>query len=123
MKGPRSILYDRAQDFFDLEGNYVMTLTPQAALDVCQSLIEKNLVALMIEGGIWRNPGLEPRLDCIWNARPKNLSTSEGINITNKQAYKFIKEEHRLGHDVFILTVEDIDIAIETYVKNGDEFM
>lgn len=59
-------VYDSSNDFFSLAGSIVMKLTAEAAIAVCEQAAEHGVVVARIEGGIWRNPGFEARVDCIF---------------------------------------------------------
>ena len=101
MRGDRSALYNSPSDFFDLGGNCVMTLSPRAAIGVCEKLSEQNVPVGRIEGGLWSEAGFEARLDCIWDS-PDSLSGADFAEINNKAA-EFIAAE--LGkHNAFIIT-------------------
>lgn len=102
MKGDRRRLYERADDFFELEGSVVMKLTSGAAIEVCRVAAEHGLIVARIEGGIWRHPGFEARLDCIWNGADPPISVTEAA-ANNAEAVRFIIAKSDT-HDVFILT-------------------
>ena len=59
----RQKLYDRVEDFFDLDGNAGMKLSRQAAVALCSAAARKALVVVKVEGGIWRDRQFEARLD------------------------------------------------------------
>lgn len=96
-------LYESARDFFLKNGSAVMKLTPSAAVDVCVQSTERHFVVGRVEGGIWRFPGFEARLDCIWDGRDPPL-TDMDLKQNNELAAKFIESESG-KHDVFIVTV------------------
>lgn len=106
MKKNRGKLFENAEDFFLHEGNYVMKLTPQAAIDVCNQLLQRGEMVVKIEGGIWHNPGFESRVDCIWDGIDPPISAAEAAP-NNDRAAEFIAEEGN-AHSAFILTTAPI---------------
>ena len=106
MKGDRRRLHEAADDFFELEGSVVMKLTTEAAIEVCHVAAEHGLIVARIEGGIWRHPGFEARLDCIWNGADPPIGLTEAA-ANNAEAARFIKEKSN-KHDVFILTAPPV---------------
>lgn len=107
MNVDRQRRYDSMEDFFDLEGSVVMKLTPDAAIAVCKIAAERGFVVLRVEGGIWRCPGFEARLDCIWDGRATRVSLCQARG-NNQSAAEFIRSE-AVRHDAFIITVDDIE--------------
>ncbi|MEB2502301.1 colicin immunity protein [Burkholderia anthinoferrum] len=95
-------VYDSSNDFFSLAGSIVMKLTAEAAIAVCEQAAKHGVVVARIEGGIWRNPGFEARVDCIWDGAdpPIDLDTAQR---NNKRAAEFIRSESP-PHDVFLVT-------------------
>jgi hypothetical protein len=100
----RSLLYTDASDFFSKQGNNVMKLTSNAAIDVCKRSVELNYIVSRIEGGIWHNPGFEMRLDCVWD-RDKNLDGKS--HLASEDAIKFIEEE-LVDHTAFIVSLQKL---------------
>lgn len=98
----RDVLYDNPNLFFDLNGNNLMKLTPDAAIALCECLAEKNIAVACVEGGIWRNPGFESRLDAIWTGRKPPLAPSD-LELNNSRAINSIMED-RLECNVFIVS-------------------
>ena len=105
----RCKLYDNSEDFFNLNGNVIMRLTPDVAKEVCDICTKKNIAVGRIEGGIWHNPGFEARIDCIW-AGLDYTTDPEAIVKNNLLAKGFIDEE-REAHDIFIITAMDVEIS------------
>jgi hypothetical protein len=103
MKGEINRLYSCADDFYALEGNFVMFLTPGAAAAVCRSAAERGWVIGRVEGGVW-HPGFESRVDCIWDGiwPPPPVSFAQA-KINNQLAAEFI-ESMSIEHSAFILT-------------------
>ena len=99
----RQKIYEESEDFFALNGNYIMKLSAEAAIEVCKKATEKNLYILKIEGGIWHNPGFEARIDCIWDSLNDLSKTS--VQENNQEAMNFIIEEKGI-HDAFIMTMQ-----------------
>lgn len=106
MKGDRRRLYESADDFFELKGSVIMKLTSAAALEVSRVAAEYGLIVARVEGGIWRHPGFEARLDCIWNGADSPISLIEAA-ANNAEAAEFIEEKSNT-HDVFILTAPPV---------------
>jgi len=106
MKGDPGKLYDSSIDFFTLEGNVVMTLTPIAAIGACKEAVKHRVIVVRIEGGIWHNPGFEHRYDCIWDGDDPPID-EDGAHQNNLLAVEFIESEMDI-HDVFILTTAPI---------------
>jgi len=95
--------YADAEDFFSLHGNIVMKLTPEAAIEVCERAAKRGLLVSRIEGGIWRNPGFEARIDCIWDGAEPPLD-AKAAHANNLTAIEFIRSELP-EHDTFIITM------------------
>ncbi|RXV64983.1 colicin immunity protein [Burkholderia stabilis] len=98
--------YDSSDDFFTFGGSVVMKLSVDAAIAVCERAAQHGLVVARIEGGIWRSPGFEARLDCIWDGvdPPVDVRVAEQNNLT---AAKFIRSESQ-AHDAFVVTAPRI---------------
>lgn len=103
MKGDRRRIYDSMEDFFNLDGSILMKLTPGAAISVCATAETRELFVLRIEGGMWRRPGFEARVDCIWDGVPNCINTGQA-KLNNQAAAAFIRSRSDM-HDVFLLTV------------------
>jgi|SRR5688572_14471923 len=97
----RNRLYDSAADYFRLNGNAIMKLTPEAAIDVCLEAAQRGLVVVRIEGGIWHSPGFEARLDCIWDGAEPPIDLENAI-ANNARAAEDIRRE-RVIHGAFII--------------------
>jgi hypothetical protein len=108
MNGDRGELYSSSRNFYELGGNHVMFLTPEAALEVCRTAGAMNLIAVSVEGGIWHNPGFESRHDCILGTTAEAIRRLPNVFSMNELAAEFISEEAKLGHDVFILSLESV---------------
>lgn len=52
----RYSLYSDASEFFTKQGNNVMKLIPDAAIDVCKKSVESSYIVSRVEGEIWHNP-------------------------------------------------------------------
>jgi hypothetical protein len=106
MEVDRSRLYDSSEDFFAVGGSCVMKLTTKAAIETCERAAEYGFLVARVEGGIWRNPGFEARVDCIWDGLdpPVDRDTAEG---NNRIAVDFILSESAV-HDAFVLTAPPI---------------
>lgn len=102
----RSHLYEPAKDFFALQGSVVMRLSPTAAIDVCSQAAHERLVVARVEGGIWRAPFFESRLDCIWDGADPPLS-QESAHLNKLAASAFIQSQ-AAAQGAFILTAPPI---------------
>jgi hypothetical protein len=107
-KGTVGKRYTSANDFFDLNGNIVMWLTREAAIEVCLVAIERDLLVMKIEGGFWLNPYFEARVDCIWDGYNPPNSRQRTIE-NNFDAAQFIRDEPP-EHDLFVITTARFDI-------------
>lgn len=106
MKGEGGKLYSSVADFFDLEGNVVMKLTPSAAMGVRREAATRGVIVVRIEGGIWHNPNFEARYDCIWDGDDPPIS-EEHAHQNNLVAIEFIESEMDI-HKAFVLTTAPI---------------
>ena len=99
-----SILYDSADEFFKLEGNVNMRLTPEAAIEVCAMARKKGFYVGRLEGGVFHDPGFEARIDAIWDC--KNYLQDDRIYENNILAIEDLIEEIKLGkHNAFLVTL------------------
>lgn len=98
----RNKLYERAKDFFGVNGSAVMKLSPSAAVDVCLAAARNGLVVARVEGGIWHDPGFEARGDCIWDGANPPLDEAAAER-NNLEAAEFIREESA-EHTAFVVT-------------------
>ncbi|MEN5159257.1 colicin immunity protein [Achromobacter spanius] len=106
MKGDRRGIYDSMEEFFNLDGSILMKLTPGAAISVCAAAETCGLFVLRIEGGMWRHPGFEARVDCIWDGVPNCMNTNQA-KLNNQTAAAFIRSRSDV-RDVFLITVGGI---------------
>lgn len=95
-------IYDDADEYFAHQGVSSMRLTRGAAQHVCERALAYGLLIVRIEGGIWRNPDFEARLDCIWDGLDPPVSV-ELANENNGRAFAFIVSCATI-HDVFVIT-------------------
>ena len=106
MRVDHSIRYESADDFYDPSGNVIMRLTTEAALDVCARAAGYDLIVVRIEGGIWHFPGIEARLDCIWDGYDPPISR-EGAEENNRLGADYIRLKSKV-YDVFIIMAAPI---------------
>ncbi len=106
VKGERGKLYDAGVDFFELDGNIVMILTPDAAIEVCGMCADRDELVFRIEGGIWHDPGFEARIDCIWDGADPPVDRAEASR-NNSEAAVFIQEQSEL-HTAFVVSTTPI---------------
>ncbi|MFC6298107.1 hypothetical protein GNF76_26120 [Pseudomonas sp. CCM 7893] len=101
-----SKVYDKADDFFSLNGNGFMKLSAQATLKVIAMAESRGLAISKVEGFILhRNTGeCEARLDAIFDGQINPLPNMERIK--NNERAKFSTEEDiASGHEIFIVTI------------------
>ena len=79
-----------------------MTLTRQAAVEVCSQAFSHGLAVACVEGGIWHDPGFEPRVDCIWDGMHRPMNSKEADQ-NNAEAQRFIELSPSI-HDAFLIT-------------------
>jgi hypothetical protein len=106
MKGDKSKIYSSADDFYALEGNYIMILKPYAALEVCQSALSRGLLISRIEGGVWDGRRFQPMGDCIWDGVDPPVQGGVAL-INNAKACGFIEEASK-EHNAFVLTTAPV---------------
>lgn len=104
MSFDRTACYKDPYLFFSLNGNAVMKLEVDAAIQLCDLALDFDCMIARVEGGIWHNPGFESRLDCIWD---RSHILDEQPEKANKSAKEFIKEESS-EHNAFIITTQKI---------------
>ncbi len=100
----KSKLYSSASEFFSLNGNATMRLTPTAAIDVCRIATKKGILVLGVDGGVYKEPIFEAKINCSWSAKFKSPFTSEQLNNNNALAIEDI-EADRNCCNAFILTI------------------
>jgi hypothetical protein len=98
----RQKLYERVEDFFELDGNAAMKLSRAAAIAVCAAAIGKEAVVVKVEGGIWRNGQFEARLDTIWDGLDPPIDQVQ-TKENNGGAASFIKNSSD-SDNAFIIT-------------------
>lgn len=74
-------------------------LTAAAAVAVCATATAQGRLVWRIEGGIWRSPGFEARLDAIWDSKP-----GMDLESNNQLARRMIAEDNE-GCDAFVITL------------------
>ncbi|MEM1438259.1 MAG: colicin immunity protein [Pseudomonadota bacterium] len=103
MRDKHSGIFESPDDFFELDGNSVMLLSPPAAIAVCEMLSVRDVTVGRVEGGFWSHSKFEARLDCIWDS-PSYLSVNDVLE-TNGRAIDFIVTETP-RHNAFIITAD-----------------
>src|SRR5690348_336333 len=83
MRPDRQKVYERPQDFFDLDGSAWMKLNRRAAVALCSCAAARGLVLVRVEAGISRNGSFEARLDGIWDGAdpPIEPKAAHGNNL------------------------------------------
>lgn len=95
-------IYADPNEFYVLEGSFIMILEPQAAMAVCESSFDHHQLISRIEGGIWSGKKFQPRGDCIWDGADPPIK-DEDARINNAEASRFIEEANE-EHNAFVLT-------------------
>jgi Colicin-E5 Imm protein len=98
----RQKLYEKAEDFFQFDGDAVMKLDRDAAIEVCSVAAAQGLVVVKIEGGIWCSGNFEARLDAIWNGSHPPMNKSNA-HVNNLFAINFINQRND-AYNAFIIT-------------------
>lgn len=98
------VLYNKGDDFFKLDGNASMKLSPKAAIEVCQEATKRNLWILGIDGGHWLNPGFRPDGETSWTYNKPDDYQSKIYN-NSKLAIENIKDDSAAGYNAFIVTL------------------
>jgi hypothetical protein len=110
MSKPMSIdrrkLYDKATDYFDLDGNAIMKLSREAAEGVCLAAAAKGFVLVKVEGGIWSDGNFEARLDAIWDGLDPPIDQADAHE-NNLDAAGFIRSRAD-SYNAFIVTTPSI---------------
>ncbi|WP_229921288.1 colicin transporter [Rahnella victoriana] len=100
------VLYVHGEDFFKLNGNASMKLSPKAAIEVCHEAAKKNLWVLGIDGGHWMNPGFQIDGAASWTYnKPDDYQSKLSENI--KLAIENIKSDETEGYTAFLVTLSD----------------
>lgn len=99
------VLYDNENDFFKLDGNACMYLSPKAAIEVCQEATKRNLWILSIDGGHWLNPGFRPDGETSWTYNNPDDYKSKIYN-NGQLAIENIKDDSASGYTAFIVTLK-----------------
>ncbi|WPO98274.1 colicin immunity protein [Pseudomonas sp. HR96] len=94
--------YDSSDDFFNLSGSVTMKISADAAVAICERAAQRGLVIARIEGGIWRAPGFEARLDCIWDGVEPPCRSENGRS--EQSCSGRIRGAEKAVHDVYVLT-------------------
>lgn len=85
MRGDKTRIYADSDVFHTLEGNFIMVLEPQAAVDICKSAYDRGQLVSRIEGGIWSGGRFQPVGDCIWDGAYPPIN-DEGARSNNAEA-------------------------------------
>lgn len=107
MKGKHGKRYESAADFYELDGNIVMILTPDAAIDVCLTEIDHGMVVYRVEGGLWEDPpAFQVRRDCIWDGVDPPVTRQEA-ETNNREAAEYIRTKS-VDHNAFVISAAPI---------------
>jgi len=93
-----------------------MKFSRSAAEEVVEKLSSHRLIAVRIEGGAWRDPGFEARLDQIWDSVIDPPISEKLAYQSNRDAANFIRTRPSMI-DTFIITVAPITGYVH---KQGD---
>jgi hypothetical protein len=89
---------------FAAGGNRTMYLTADAALRVCRTAAQRELLVYRVEGGIWHHPGFEARLDAIWDSQIGAPVSAESVQQSNERLAMLI-EQDPAGCDAFVVSM------------------
>lgn len=98
------ILYEDAADFFLLDGDARMKLSPKAAAEVCEEATRRGIFIGAIEGGHWLNPGFKPDMNTNWDSL-KYYQADANLKTNNDRAIENINDDAREGYTAFIITL------------------
>jgi hypothetical protein len=109
MKIQYDIVYGDIKLFFDLNGNNLMRLTPDAAIELCNHLKEKNIVVVCVEGGIWNDKKFQARLDAIWTGKKPPMNPVD-LAINNDRAIASILEDREQCNAFIVSTLPNSEL-------------
>lgn len=98
----RAKLYENFTDYFETSGFTTMKLARNAAVALCVSAAERGIIIVMVEGGIFRKPTFEARLDAIWAGADPPIE-QEAADKNNLAAAEFIRSRSN-DYNAFIVT-------------------
>lgn len=102
----RGQLYENGEDFFLLNGNSAMKLSPKAAAEVCKEATKRELFVGRIEAGYWRNPGFQPDSSTTWDSKTE-LESMGDFKQNNDLALENISDDAEEGYTAFLITILD----------------
>ncbi len=100
----RTRRFDDAGVFFLKRGSVWMKLTKDAAAVTIDQCTQKDIAVSIIEGGIWREPGFEARLDAIWHSDFDTKPELAAIESNNSKALAFIRNKLPTEIDTVIIS-------------------
>ena len=107
IKKDKSLRFDSARAFFNNDGSVWMRLTRAATLEVIHLAADQGQVVVMVEGGIWQNPGFMSQLDAIWKSVIDPPCDTRVALTSNRDAADFVRAcPERV--DTFIITAPPI---------------
>jgi len=82
-----------------------LRLSRWVAYNLARDFADHATIVLMIEGGIWQDPGFMPRTSCIWTSLPGSEASISDARKSNYDAANFIAQAD-MEIDTFILTAK-----------------
>jgi hypothetical protein len=104
------IVYSDINLFFELNGNNLMRLTPDAAIELCNALREKDVVVVCVEGGIWNDGKFQARLDTIWTGKKPPMNPVD-LAINNEKAIASILEDREQCNAFIVSTLPNAELT------------
>ncbi|MBY5841089.1 hypothetical protein J3P71_19350 [Rhizobium leguminosarum] len=93
-----------AEDFFRMKR---ISITPDAAVEVCRLATERGLLISRIEGGLGDARGFESRLDCIWDGDDPPVDCHR-MHQNNFHAATYVREKAG-SHNAFVILAVPFD--------------
>lgn len=107
MKMRNDILYSEVDSFFELNGNNLMKLTPDAAVELCKVCLDKEIIVVCVEGGIWNDKKFQARLDAIWTGKKPPLNLGD-LMLNNERAIASIAEDRDECNAFIVSTLPNV---------------
>ena len=102
MKVNRQKLYHRGADFFALDGNAVMKLSREAAIEACLDAASQGLIAIKIEGGIGPTVHSKPEWMRFGTGPIRRLKEKMRMKTISQQRTSFGSQDP--SYNAFIIT-------------------
>ncbi|WP_338556854.1 colicin transporter [Erwinia sp. E_sp_B04_7] len=100
----RSIAYGSSEEFFKLNGNSAMKLTPLAAKAVCIKAAQYGYYVARVEAGHWIGQGFRPDMSATWDAKAQ-LIKDKNFHENDKLAVSNVVQDQHEGYEAFMITL------------------